>query len=111
MSYTHRLMNAARRPTTPVYPRSVLASDRDAKRLSCDVSDLTASPHPFERLWPYACDVGLRISAADGGYATFYLDHQETREGDVIAWYLKPSLDTVRRYSALEGWVLVIWND
>lgn len=45
----------------------------------------------FERIYPDACDVGLRIrSEKTGRSVTFAVYRQEIRDGDLCYWELRP---------------------
>lgn len=64
--------------------------------LSAFESDLR--DHPFDgtypwlrRVWDDACDVGIVIrSHHTGREERFYLEREETRDGDTLAWHFLP---------------------
>src|SRR6185436_6321418 len=45
----------------------------------------------LRRIYNDACDVGIAIkSPKTGAMKRFYLEREETREGDILAWHFKP---------------------
>lgn len=85
--------------------------DKKTNTFSAFVSDL--GPKPFGRLYSDACDEGIVILAAKTlNMASFYVVHEERDgEGDLVAWHLLPTTETVRTYPALTTSKVVIFND
>lgn len=69
-----------------------------------------ASDVQFKLEWIFedSCDAGfVMVSERTGKELTFYLDREEKRDGDLVAWHFKP----VTRDPALQGVTATVWND
>lgn len=85
--------------------------DHETNTFTAWISEL--GPQPFTRVFSDACDLGCSIvSAKTGEVATFYISLTEKdREHDIIAWHLKPTLDTIKLFPLLKDTKVVIFND
>jgi len=83
--------------TTKALPLSKFTWHKDDKTLSAFDSDLRDHPfngsysHILQPIYDDACDAGFAIhSPTTGKYETFYLEREETRDGDLLALHFKP---------------------
>jgi hypothetical protein len=85
--------------------------NKETRTLSAFESDLRDKPFDghyrwLRRLYDDAMDIGMAIrSHLTGKLETFYLEREETNEGDILAWYFKP----VHKLANVDS--VVIFND
>lgn len=87
--------------------------DKGNRLLAADASNLGPACEGnwwLRRIYPDACDVGIRIfSAKTGKSMTFYLEREERdAEGDLVAWHFRPVPESRRECNVDE---VVIFND
>lgn len=82
--------------TSYVLPLDRFSFDKVKGVLSAMESDLRDQPfngtYPWlSQIWDDACDVGCTIrSHHTGKEERFYLEREDVRDGDLLAWYFKP---------------------
>lgn len=83
----------------------------DTKMLVVEASEVG----PIHQLYDDACDIGIAIRSDRTGAITYwYLCESETQhdaDGDIVAQYLYPTVETVRKFPHLEGYKITMFND
>lgn len=76
-------------------------------------SDLGAAGEPlFGPIYGDAADLGcVLVSPRTGAETVWFVARTERLEGDVLYWVLQPTSGTVRRFAALRGVEVWIFND
>ena len=87
-----------------------------AKRMVTEASNCGYGPSGPDmfRIYGDACDVGIRVVSHKTRCETMWYLETEVRnefENETILWRFRPTIETVRAYPNLAGWVLEIYND
>jgi hypothetical protein len=86
--------------------------DRKGKTFISEISDLGEG---FTQIYPDACDEGLFLqSHISGEVSTWYVAREEYSHGEdkeLQAWHLAPTEESQKKFPALKGWKMVIFND
>jgi ribonuclease HI len=85
---------------------------KDRRVFSAEVSDFGPGFH-FGQIYSDACDEGLRlVSSQTGSEVTFYVSEREQDgEGDLVAWKLRPTVESLRKNPQIADVEMVIFND
>ena len=81
------------------------------KRLTAEISSL--GRNPFVRVYSDACDQGLELYSDKTGKTSWWVVQRETRDddGDLIAWILVPTGQSLAYDHSLVDWKMEIFND
>ena len=89
--------------------------DHISRTFFADISDLAAplTSRVFEQIYPDACDLGITMVSHKTATEAKFVVQQEDRdgEGDLLAWTLVPTAETLRKLPHLEGVQVKIFND
>lgn len=82
----------------------------DSKKLVAEYSTLR---YGFRPLYDDAADAGIVLMNNKTGNLTSWYLSNETRdnEGEIVAWHLNPTTDSLRRNDRMEGYTMDIYND
>lgn len=86
--------------------------NRDGKALIAEISDF-GPDFRFEQIYNDSCDEGLQmVSEKSGRVAKFAVNGvDKDHEGDLTAWNLIPTRETLRAIPELRGVSMKIFND
>jgi len=97
----------------PQYSTDYFSHNKNEKKLVSEYSDLRL--RQFHRLYDDACDVGLALyNPKTGSVTRWYLDNDEYTSGpdrELVCSNLKPCDESIRKYPALKGYQMIIFND
>lgn len=95
----------------PQYHAKYFHHIKDEKKLVSEYSDLQLKD--FHQLYDDACDVGIALYNPKTGSVTrwYWADDERDREGDIMLSKLLPCKESIRKYPALEGYTMIIFND
>jgi len=94
----------------PTVNSALFSHNARAKTLAAEISDLGCN---FRPLYDDACDVGIALSNPRTGNVTRWAVSEEVRdaERELIAWYLVPTPESLRKNAELAGYVMTLYND
>ena len=86
-------------------------SDEDPNTITAFASDLCRG-HPLVRVYNDACDEGFFIRGEKtGNRVLFALWHEETKDGDVRWWELRPMRSSHKLNDDTKAMKVIVWND
>jgi len=67
----------------------------------------------FGQVYDDAADVGFVVVSKQSGIGAVFVHAytERDREGEIVAWKLIPTQDTLRRLPSLIGWTAIVLND
>lgn len=92
----------------PEHMKTKFFWDYTTKIASADISDFGRYATVWGRLYADACDEGFVVNWGGGKKTPFYLDREEIRDGEIVAWHFRTVLET---QLGGVGWKIVLFND
>lgn len=99
--------------TVDLIPSKAFSHFPASKRMVAEISDLN-SFEGFKPLYDDAVDVGFAIKNAKSGNITRWAvadEIRDTRENELLGWYLVPTQEALRRNPVMEGYCMTLIND
>ncbi len=84
----------------------------ESRMFSAELSDLGRDT-PFHLIYHDACDVGFVVrNDKTGQHVVFCVERQERdSDGDLVAYHLCPSPESIRKYPKLQNVKMILFND
>ena len=93
--------------------------DKKAKEFAAEVSELSATGENlaqlcvFHQVYSDSCDQGITLVSHITGQESDWAVANETKdvEGETMLWVLEPTFPSLRKFPALSGHRVIIFND
>lgn len=95
----------------PIISSAAFTFNKETGVASTEISNL-GQEFRFTRLYNNSADKGFAMrSEKTGKVIAFAVERVETREGDILAWHLTPTVESVLCFPTILHMKVVIFND